>query len=156
MPATLSQRVSAAPCAARLSGSARRCLPKGRQHGLSVVARGGGGGLILPGDDEFPDSEIIRTQPGPPGLGRGGPAAPGRGPQIGGFRPPPSNGFGPVEPRQVDGPLYQPFRPPAAFEETAKLSKDELLRRVRGAPSSRHCRRGHPDRRCLRLLPLNL
>lgn len=94
-----------------------------------MVARGGG--LILPGDDDFPEEELAKAQPRP-AAGRP-PGVVSDRPQIGGFRPPPSNGFAPVETRQTDGPLYQPFRMPAAFAVTAALSREDLMRRVRGA-----------------------
>ena len=68
-----------------------------------------GGGLILPGSDDFP-----------------GDSAPGRGPKPGGFGP------GTARPTP-EGPLYQPFRPPAAYVETATLPKQELLNRLVGA-----------------------
>jgi hypothetical protein len=97
---------------------------------------GGGGGLILPGSEGFPESYA--------GAGDGGSdARQGAGPGRGGPRP---GGFAPVAPAQRDGPLYQPFRPPAQYKETAVLPKQELLNRlisacpagVRATPATAH------------------
>jgi hypothetical protein len=43
-------------------------------------------------------------------------------------------------PQQHDGPLYQPFRPPAQYKETAVLPKQELLNRLISAYPGRHAR----------------
>jgi hypothetical protein len=87
---------------------------------------GGGGGLILPGSEGFP------------GGGGGG----GDGPP----QQRPGGGFGPVASAPREGPLYQPFRPPAAYKETAMLPKQELLNRLTSALRARA--RGERERCC--------
>jgi hypothetical protein len=84
-------------------------MPPGRPGG-----GGGGGGLILPGSDGFPGG----------GGGGGGDGPP---------QPRPGGGFGPVASAPREGPLYQPFRPPASYKETAMLPKQELLNRLTSA-----------------------
>jgi hypothetical protein len=122
--------VAAAPRAPRAAAkraqhARRRAAQPARR--LRVVATGvrpggggGGGGLILPGSEGFPE--------GYAGAGAGGPGGrPGGGP---GGRP---GGFGPVTSAPREGPLYQPFRPPAAYKETAVLPQQELMTRLTGA-----------------------
>ncbi len=118
--------VAAAPRAPRAAAqraqhARRRAGPPARR--LRVVATGmrpggGGGGLILPGSEGFPEGYT------------GGGGGPGGKPGGPGGRP---GGFGPVTSAPREGPLYQPFRPPAAYKETAVLPQQELMTRLTGA-----------------------
>ena len=118
--------VPAARAASRGSAAALpRPAPRARCVRVAALGAppgrpGGGGGLILPGSEGFPESYA--------GAGDGGSdPRQGPGPGRGGPRP---GGFAPVAPTQHDGPLYQPFRPPAQYKETAVLPKQELLNRL--------------------------
>ena len=77
------------------------------------------GGLILPGSDGFPSD-----------YGSGGSVKVG-----GGLKESVPAGFGPQAARiQTDGgPLYQPFRPPPSYKDTATQGKDDMMRRLSGA-----------------------
>jgi len=113
-------------CGVHRSGASSRASYSGAG---GPPGRPGGGGLILPGQDDFPADWAQQQQgggrPTPPGRPGGGPRGqPGFGPSGG-----PS-----VTPK--DGPLYQPFRPPAAYTDAATLGKEELVNKLRGAPLS--------------------
>ena len=121
-----------APCAGSISGAqlpaafrqlrfGGSCTPRRQRTLHRTAALPGsngppgrpGGGLILPGSDDFPAAGLP-----------GGARRPGGGPA----------GFGPsgqATPR--DGPLYQPFRPPPAYKDTASQSKDEMLNKLTSA-----------------------
>lgn len=89
-------------------------------HTLSAVNRGG---LILPGSDGFPGGDFSSGSSER---------------DSGGERERVPAGFGPQAARAPnDGPLYQPFRPPASYSDTAKQGKEDLMRRLSGACARR-------------------
>ena len=62
-----------------------------------------GGGLILPGSADFPADGPSQQRP---------------------------SGFGPSSVPRPAGPLYQPFRPPPVYRDTAVQGKEELMRKI--------------------------
>jgi hypothetical protein len=113
LPATFRQLRFGGSCAPRC----RRALHRSAALPGSGPPGRPGGGLILPGSDDFPVTGLP-----------GGARRPGGGPA----------GFGPsgqATPR--DGPLYQPFRPPPAYKDTASQSKEEMLNKLTSASFGR-------------------